>query len=121
MFDNLRADFAAAAGDRTLEKGMLRILMRLETPADGSRVASSMKRTSTPGNEPAGQVNLPPEVLQDATLKLAAYLGPIARVIVTRAAVNVPDTNTFYERLLNAVQDPKDCHALRRDFGIAPD
>jgi serine O-acetyltransferase len=33
MFDNLRADFAAAAGDRTLEKGMLRILMRLETPA----------------------------------------------------------------------------------------
>jgi len=33
MFENLRADFEAAAGDRTLEKGMLRILMRLETPA----------------------------------------------------------------------------------------
>jgi len=33
MFDNLRADFASAAGDRTMEKGMLRILMRLETPA----------------------------------------------------------------------------------------
>src|ERR1700689_5051082 len=33
MFENLRADFEAAAGHRTLEKGLLRVLMRLETPA----------------------------------------------------------------------------------------
>lgn len=33
MFDNLKADFEAAAGDRKLESGFLRILMRLETPA----------------------------------------------------------------------------------------
>jgi serine O-acetyltransferase len=33
MFENLKADFAAAAGDRKLESGLLRILMRLETPA----------------------------------------------------------------------------------------
>jgi len=33
MFDNLRADFAAAAGDRTLEKGLFSILTRFETPA----------------------------------------------------------------------------------------
>ncbi len=33
MFENLRADFEAAAGDRTLEKGFLRILTRFETPA----------------------------------------------------------------------------------------
>ena len=32
MFETLRADFAAAAGDRTLEKGLLRILLRVETP-----------------------------------------------------------------------------------------
>lgn len=32
MFENLRADFAAAAGDRTMEKGLLRILLRVETP-----------------------------------------------------------------------------------------
>jgi serine O-acetyltransferase len=32
MFEILRADFAAAAGDRTLEKGFLRILLRVETP-----------------------------------------------------------------------------------------
>ena len=66
-------------------------------------------------------MSLPPEVLQDATLKLAAYVGPIARVVVKRAAANVPDTDTFYERLINAVQDPDDRGALRRDFGIAPD
>lgn len=33
MFENLRADFEAAAADRKLEKGLLRILTRFETPA----------------------------------------------------------------------------------------
>jgi serine O-acetyltransferase len=33
MFDNLRADFEAALGHRKLEKGLLRVLMRIETPA----------------------------------------------------------------------------------------
>jgi serine O-acetyltransferase len=33
MFDNLRSDFAAALGHRKLEKGLLRVLMRIETPA----------------------------------------------------------------------------------------
>jgi serine O-acetyltransferase len=33
MFENLRADFAAAAGDRTMEKGLFSILTRFETPA----------------------------------------------------------------------------------------
>jgi serine O-acetyltransferase len=32
MFENLKADFAAAAGHRTLEKGLLRVLLRIETP-----------------------------------------------------------------------------------------
>ena len=32
MFENLRADFAAAAGDRTMEKGLVRVLLRVETP-----------------------------------------------------------------------------------------
>ncbi len=33
MFDNLRGDFQAALGHRTLERGMWRVLLRLETPA----------------------------------------------------------------------------------------
>ena len=33
MFENLRADFQAAAGHRALESGLLRVLMRIETPA----------------------------------------------------------------------------------------
>jgi serine O-acetyltransferase len=33
MFDNLRADFEAALGHRKLETGLLRVLMRIETPA----------------------------------------------------------------------------------------
>jgi len=33
MLDNLRADFQAALGHRRLEHGLLRVLMRIETPA----------------------------------------------------------------------------------------
>ena len=33
MFDNLRADFQAAMGHRALEKGLWRVLLRIETPA----------------------------------------------------------------------------------------
>jgi serine O-acetyltransferase len=33
MFENVRADLAAAAGDRTLERSLLRVLLRVETPA----------------------------------------------------------------------------------------
>jgi serine O-acetyltransferase len=33
MFDNLRADFEAAMGHRKLEKGLWRVLLRIETPA----------------------------------------------------------------------------------------
>jgi serine O-acetyltransferase len=33
MFEKLRVDLAAAAGDRVLENGMLRVLLRFETPA----------------------------------------------------------------------------------------
>jgi serine O-acetyltransferase len=33
MFDNLRADFQAAMGHRKLERGLWRVLLRIETPA----------------------------------------------------------------------------------------
>ena len=33
MFDNLRADFEAAMGHRTMERGLWRVLLRIETPA----------------------------------------------------------------------------------------
>jgi serine O-acetyltransferase len=33
MFEKLREDLAAAAGDRTMEKSLLRVLLRVETPA----------------------------------------------------------------------------------------
>jgi len=33
MFDNLRADFAAASAERTLERGWWSVLLRYETPA----------------------------------------------------------------------------------------
>ncbi|SAL53297.1 serine/threonine protein kinase [Caballeronia sordidicola] len=120
-FNALRERLAAHFPTDAARRDFNSLLMRLEMPGDGSRVSSSMKRTSMPGNTSMVRANLEPALLQDATLKLAAYVGPIARVIVARAAANVPDTDAFYERLIEAVQNPKDRDALARDFGIVPD
>ena len=120
-FNALRERLAAHFPTDAARRDFNSLLMRLETPGEGSRVMSSMKRTSMPKSESVNYASIKPDVLQDATLKLAAYVGPIARVIVARAAANVPDIDTFYDRLIAAVQDQKDSDALRRDLGSAPD
>jgi len=120
-FNALRERLAAHFPTDAARRDFNSLLMRLETPGEGSRVLSGMKRTSMPKSESVNYASIKPDVLQDATLKLAAYVGPIARVIVVRAAANVPDIDTFYDRLIAAVQDQKDSDALRRDLGIAPD
>jgi serine/threonine-protein kinase len=112
--ERLAAHFPTDAARRDFDS----LLTRLETPGYESRVLSGMKRTSMPKEGSIVRAKLAPAVLQDATRKLAAYVGPIARVIVARAAMNVPDTDAFYQRLIDAVEDSKDSDALRRDFGV---
>jgi serine/threonine-protein kinase len=57
-------------------------------------------------------------LLQEATHKLAAYLGPIAKIIVARAAAGVIDAPTFHARLVEAIPDAAQRDALRRDLGL---
>jgi class 3 adenylate cyclase len=56
---------------------------------------------AAPGGRP-----LSPEALAEATERLAVYLGPVARVLVKRAAEGAANTRDLYQRLLRHIDDP---------------
>jgi len=69
----------------------------------------------------ASAVTLDTALVDDATRRLAAYVGPIARIVASRAASRTNDAGTFYLRLVDAVPDEKDKAALRRELGLSAD
>jgi serine/threonine-protein kinase len=100
----------------------LNVLLALldERPVDAG---SSVKSVAAA----AQATQLPPRVAIDAALledvarKLAAYLGPIAKVVTSRAAANARDLDDLMERVSVAVQDPKDQHKLRQELNALRD
>ena len=51
---------------------------------------------------------LSPEVLAEATDRLAIHIGPVAKLLVTRAAKQARSTKDLYERLAAHIDDPRD-------------
>jgi serine/threonine-protein kinase len=49
------------------------------------------------------------------------YLGPIAKVVTSRAAANARDIDDFMEKITAAVPDPKDQDKLRRTLAAIRD
>jgi len=64
---------------------------------------------------PAPERPLSPEVLAEATQRLAVHIGPVATLLVKRAAKQASSTKDFYERLAGHIDDPQD----RRRFAAA--
>jgi eukaryotic-like serine/threonine-protein kinase len=60
------------------------------------------------------------EILAEAEQRLAQYLGPVARVVVKRAAVNARDEAELYLLLAEEIEDPKDRKAFSRAGPSAP-
>jgi hypothetical protein len=63
--------------------------------------------TSPPAGTGPGRP-LSPEVLAEATDRLAIHIGPVAQLLVKRAAKQASNTKDFYERLAAHIDDPKD-------------
>jgi class 3 adenylate cyclase len=59
--------------------------------------------------------SLSPAVLAEATERLAVYIGPMAKVLVKRAAEQASGSRELYERLARHIDDPND----RRRFVAA--
>jgi class 3 adenylate cyclase len=62
-----------------------------------------------PGPPAAGapQRPLSPDVLAEAAERLAVHIGPMAKVLVKRAAENARGTRELYERLAQHIDDPR--------------
>jgi class 3 adenylate cyclase len=61
---------------------------------------------TSPPDPPAGRL-LSPEVLAAATERLAAHIGPVAKLLVARAAKQAAGTKDLYERLAGHIDDPQ--------------
>ena len=65
-------------------------------------------------------VPLTAETIERATRLLAAYLGPIARVVVKQAAAQGSDRRTFYEILANSIANVSDRAHFLQDARNTP-
>jgi hypothetical protein len=64
---------------------------------------------------PAPGRPLSPEVLAEAEERLAVHMGPVAKLLVKRAAKQASSTKELYERLAGQIDDPQ----ARRHFAAA--
>ena len=102
--------------DTAKTAGTLAELVRLlawEIP-DAAKAAFQKKfadvswvRSEPPSGPPASRVaaQFSPEILAVAERRLAQYLGPVARVVVKRAAVNARDEAELYLLLAAEIED----------------
>ena len=64
------------------------------------------ERTHLESDEPpAPALELPADELKDAEKRLAAFIGPIARIIVKKAARESRSRDAFYDRLADELSD----------------
>jgi class 3 adenylate cyclase len=70
--------------------------------------------TAPPAGAPPGRP-LSPEVLAEAEERLAAHIGPVAKLLVKRAAKQASSSKDLYERLVAHIDDPQ----ARRRFTAA--
>jgi hypothetical protein len=93
--DAKQAEFARHIGD----------LAGHVAPAGGPATGPAARGAGAPA--PAGPVEaLSPDVLAKATERLASLIGPVAKVMVKKAAERATSTRDLYERLAQHIDDP---------------
>jgi serine/threonine protein kinase len=90
--------------------------------ADPSRPVSRSQPTSA---GPSGRTSPPsgppfsPEILSRVEAHLSQYLGPVAKVVVRRAALKARDTSELYLMLADDIEDPAEKKAfIRRAISV---
>jgi serine/threonine protein kinase len=116
--DEARADFNALLIRLSAEP----VEGRPAEPA-GSSPGRAASRSAVAPSAPSSpsQTVLDDALLQDMTRSLATYLGPIARVVSSRAAAQARDIDDFMERVSSSVTNPKDQDKLRQELGALRD
>ena len=83
-------------------------------PPTAAVPAAAPPAPAKPGSSAPGRP-LSPEVLAEAADRLAVHIGPVAKLLVKRAAAQASGTRDLYERLAKHIDDP----AHRRRFTAA--
>lgn len=121
LFERLTAHLPTEAARRDFRA--LLSQLQAEHEHGGTRPAASATDSASmpPGkaSQAAGGINA--DVIDEASRRLAMYLGPIAKVVATRAARRAADTDTFHTLLIDALPDPKDKEAFRQDLRLLRD
>jgi serine/threonine protein kinase len=85
--------------------------------ADQSRPVSRSQPPSvtptSPSRPPSG-APISPEILSRAEAELAHYLGPVAKVVVRRAALKARDSSELYLLVADEIEDPAEKKAFIR-------
>jgi serine/threonine-protein kinase len=77
-------------------------------PAPPAGPGAAVPRAETAPGQP-----LSPEVLAEASDRLAVHIGPVAKLLVKRAAKEASSTKDLYERLAAHIDDPRDRRRFR--------
>jgi serine/threonine-protein kinase len=81
-------------------------------PRDAEMTAAQDRAPAT------GQtVQLTPGAIEEATRKLSAYLGPIAKVVAKQAATQASSRNHFHQLLAEKLTDPKERAKFLKEVG----
>ena len=85
--------------------------------ADQSRPVSRSQPASITPTSPSGPPSgapISPEILSRAEAQLAQYLGPVAKVVVKRAALKARDVSELYFLIADEIEDPAEKKAFIR-------
>jgi hypothetical protein len=90
--------------------------------ADASRPVSRSQPASvthSPSGPPSG-APISPEILSRVEAQLAQYLGPVAKVVVSRAARKARDVSELYFLVADEIEDPVEKKAfIRRRISVS--
>ncbi|MCX7892507.1 MAG: serine/threonine protein kinase [Burkholderiales bacterium] len=114
--DALYAELAANLGSADEKK--LFAAGRVLLPGAPPRAAAPAQPAGAPGSTSATLQPLPPELVEAAAKKLAAYVGPIAKVVARRAAAQGGGTRQFYLALAESLASDADRTRFLREVGI---
>ncbi len=87
--------------------------LKVATASRASRKTSSLLPTKTTGIA----VTLNADIMQAAEQKLAAYVGPVAKVLVRKARAQAMDADAFYRLLAQELSTEEARSAFLRDVG----
>jgi hypothetical protein len=87
---------------------------RPQSVAEWREALLSAKPIEVPKQKSAPAPKLPTEVLKRAELRLAEYIGPVAGVVVKRAAAKARDEAELYLLLADEIEDKEEKKAFVR-------